>query len=173
MQLWSKDTSEILYKTAISFAKLKGDETIVDAYCGIGTIGLIASDHAKKVISVEKNRDAIRDAFSNAKRNQIKNVDFYNKDAGEFMVELAEQNQKADVVFMDPPRAGSDEVFLTSLLRLAPKRIIYVSCGPESLARDLAFLKKGGYRVEKIQPVDMFPHTFHCEVVCSLQRLER
>ena len=124
--------TEKLYGTAIEYAGLTGKETVLDAYCGIGTIGMIASDKAKRVIGVELNSDAVRDAISNAKRNEIKNIELYNKDAGEFMVQLAEQGEKIDVVFMDPPRAGSDEAFLSSVVKCSPKRIVYVSCNPET-----------------------------------------
>lgn len=162
--------TEHLYGKAIEYAKLTGKEKVVDAYCGIGTIGLIAADKAKEIISVELNKDAVRDAITNAKRNQIKNVQFYNADAGKFMVEMSEQGADVDVVFMDPPRAGSDEAFLSSVVKLAPKRVVYVSCNPETLARDLKYLTKHGYRAEECTPVDMFPWTKHCEVVCTLRK---
>ncbi len=162
--------TETLYGKAIEAAGLTGKETIIDAYCGIGTIGIIASDKAKEVISVELNKDAVRDAISNAKRNDIKNVQFYNADAGEFMVKLAEQKKKVDVVFMDPPRAGSDEAFLSSVVKLAPKKVVYVSCNPETLARDLQYLTKHGYETGKCQPVDMFPFTKHTECVVKLEK---
>lgn len=164
--------TEVLYGKAIEAANLTGEETIIDAYCGIGTIGIIASDKAKEVISVELNKDAVRDAISNAKRNDIKNVQFYNADAGEFMVKLAEQNKKIDVVFMDPPRAGSDEAFLSSVVKLAPKKVVYVSCNPETLARDLKYLTKHGYVAGKCQPVDMFPHTKHTETLVTLKKMQ-
>ena len=189
--------TEILYTKAIEYAGLTGKERIVDAYCGIGTIGLIAASKAKEVISVtlisvELNRDAVRDAVTNAKRNDIKNVQFYNADAGQFMVEMAEyradqkKNQvpdatksgkkatpdgNVDVVFMDPPRAGSDEAFLSSVIRLAPKRVVYISCNPETLARDLKYLTKHGYQAKECQPVDLFPWTKHVETVCLLSKL--
>ena len=162
--------TEVLYGKAIEAAGLTGNETVIDAYCGIGTIGMIASDKAKEVISVELNRDAVRDAIANAKRNQIKNVQFYNADAGKFMVELAEQKKKVDVVFMDPPRAGSDEAFLSSVVKLAPKKVVYVSCNPETLARDLKYLMKHGYETGACQPVDMFPFTKHVEGIVALTR---
>ena len=147
--------TEILYDTAIRYAGLTGKETVIDAYCGIGTISLIAARHAKKVIGVELNKDAVRDARINAKENRIQNAEFRQGDAGEFMVAMADNDQHADVVFMDPPRAGSDEKFLSSLVRLAPDKIIYISCGPESLARDLKYLVKHGYEVKKIQPTEL------------------
>lgn len=163
--------TEILYKKAIDCAGLTGKETVIDAYCGTGTIGLIASKSAKQVIGVELNKDAIRDAITNAKRNDIHNVRFYNQDAGEFMVEMAQKGEHADVVIMDPPRTGSDEAFLSSVVKLAPKRVVYVSCGPESLARDLKYLTKHGYRMKECTPVDMFPFTRHVETVVLLTRV--
>ena len=141
---------------------------MIDAYCGIGTIGIIASKHAKKVISVEQNRDAVRDAIINAKRNQAKNVRFYEADAGEFMTGMAARGERADVVFMDPPRAGSDEAFLSSLVRLSPRRVVYVSCNPETLGRDLKYLTRHGYEAAGCWPVDMFPWTGSIEAVCML-----
>lgn len=162
--------TETLYEKAMEYAELTGKELVVDAYCGIGTIGLIAASRARAVISVESNQDAVRDAIANAKRNQIKNVRFYNADAGKFMTEMAEdQNRETvDVVFMDPPRAGSDEAFLASVVKLKPKRVVYISCNPETLARDLKFLTRHGYRAVECTPVDMFPWTGHIETVCLL-----
>ena len=162
--------TEILYQTAIDYAGLTGKETVIDAYCGIGTIGLIAAKKAGKVIGVELNKDAVKDARINAKENKITNAAFYQGDAGRFMVEMAAKGEKADVVFMDPPRAGSDERFLSSVVKLSPKKVIYFSCNPETLARDLKYLTKHHYKVEKIQPVDMFPFCDHCETVCELVR---
>ena len=163
--------TEKLYRKAISCAKLTGKETVIDAYCGTGTIGLIASSRAKHVIGVELNRDAIKDAISNAKRNHIHNVTFYNEDAGQFMVEMAEKGEHADVVIMDPPRTGSDEAFLSSVVRLAPNKVVYVSCGPETLVRDLKYLTKHGYRMKECTPFDLFPFTKHVETVCLLSKL--
>lgn len=162
--------TEVLYTKAIELAGLTGKETVIDAYCGVGTIGIIASEAAGKVIGVELNSDSVKDATNNAKRNQIKNIDFYNKDAGEFMSQMAAQEQTADVVFMDPPRAGSDEKFLTALSSLAPQKVVYISCNPETLARDLEFLVKKGYGVKRIIPVDMFPHTGHVETLVLLSK---
>lgn len=162
--------TELLYQKAIEYAGLTGKETVIDAYCGTGTIGLIASRSAKKVIGVELNRDAISDAITNAKRNDIHNVRFYHEDAGKFMVDMAARGEKADVVIMDPPRTGSDEAFLSSVIKLAPKKVVYVSCGPETLARDLKYLTKHGYRMEACTPYDMFPFTRHVESVTTLQR---
>ena len=160
--------TEILYNTAMDYAELTGKETVIDAYCGTGTIGLIAARNAKRVIGVELNKDAVKDARINAKENGIKNAEIYAGDAGRFMVDMASKNQKADVVFMDPPRAGSDEKFLSSVIKLGPKRVVYVSCNPETLARDLKYLTGNGYQTVKIQPVDNFPFCDHIETVVKL-----
>ena len=163
--------TEVLYGKAMELAGLTGEETVIDAYCGVGTIGLIASRRAGRVIGVEVNRDAVRDAVANAKRNGIQNARFYCADAGDFMKRMAAEKQPADVLFMDPPRAGSDGAFLSSVLTLCPKRVVYSSCNPETQARDLRTLVRGGYRVRAIQPVDRFPHTNHVETICLLERL--
>lgn len=162
--------TEILYGKAMELAGLTGKETVVDAYCGIGTIGLVAAKNgAKKVIGVELNRDAVQDAIANGKLNQLNNVWFHAGDAGEFLRGMASEGETADVVFMDPPRAGSDETFLASLVSLSPERVVYISCNPETQRRDLRYLTgKGGYQVKTIQPVDMFPHTNHVETVALL-----
>ena len=162
--------TEKLYNKAMEFANLTGKETVIDAYCGIGTIGIVAAKKAKQVIGVEVNRDAVHDAIANAKLNDTKNIRFYCADAGEFMVDMASNGEKADIVFMDPPRAGSDKAFLSSVVTLSPKKIVYISCNPETQARDLSFLVRNGYKVRKIQPVDMFPHTAHVETVALLVR---
>lgn len=164
--------TELLYEKAIQCAKLTGKEKVIDAYCGTGTIGIIASKSAKEVLGVELNKDAIKDAITNAKRNDIKNIRFINDDAGKYMVSLAGKKETADVVIMDPPRSGSDETFLSSVVKLAPKRIVYVSCGPETLARDLKYLTKKGYKVTEATPFDMFPFTAHTEAVCLLEKMD-
>ena len=163
--------TELLYNKAMEYANLTGEEVVVDAYCGTGTIGIVASDHAKQVIGVELNKVAAKDAITNVKRNDCKNVRIYDGDAGKFMVGMAEAGTDVDVVFLDPPRSGSTPEFFDSVCKLAPKRIVYISCGPESLARDLKYLKsKRMYQVEKIALVDLFPWTEHCEAVCLLSR---
>lgn len=161
--------TEILYQKAMELAQLTGKERVIDAYCGIGTIGLIAAKHAGQVIGVELNREAVRDAVDNCKRNGIRNARFFARDAGEFLTAMAASGERADVVFMDPPRSGSSKAFLNSLKILAPERIVYISCGPETLARDLKILADS-YQAGKIQPVDMFPFTGHVEVVVQLFR---
>ena len=177
--------TEKLYNKAIEYAALTGRETVIDAYCGIGTIGLAAAEHAKKVIGVELNQAAVKDAVVNAKINEIRNVDFYRNDAGKFMIQLADAGEKIDVVFMDPPRSGSTETFMEALLRLQPERIVYISCNPETLARDLEYLTgkvqkdvadsgrgresgRKSYRVIEMTPVDMFPYTDNIEMVCLI-----
>ena len=163
--------TEKLYNLAIEAAGLTGKEMVVDAYCGIGTIGIVAASAAKEVIGVELNKDAVRDAVTNAKVNGEKNIRFYNNDAGKFMVQMASQNAHADVVFMDPPRSGSTEEFMDAVAILNPDRVVYVSCNPETLARDLAYFKKKGYRAEKAWAVDQFPMTGHVETVVLLSKL--
>ena len=164
--------TEVLYNKAIEFAGLTGKEKVIDAYCGIGTIGMVAAKHAKSVIGVELNGNAVRDARTNAKENNIKNIEFFKGDAGDFMVKMAAEGAKADVVFMDPPRAGSTQEFMSSVAELAPKKVVYVSCNPATLARDLEFITEIGYEVKRIQPVDMFPFTDHCETVVLLCKEE-
>lgn len=162
--------TEVLYGKAIDFAELKGNETVLDTYCGIGTIGIIAAKRgAGSVVGVELNKDAVKDAVTNARANDMKNIRFYQGDAGEFMEAVADENEKPEVVFMDPPRAGSDEKFLSSLIKMSPKKVVYISCNPETMARDLKYLcENSNYKVQKIQPVDMFPHTAHIETVAMI-----
>ena len=160
--------TEILYQKAVELAGLSGKETVLDAYCGTGTIGMIAADQAGKCMGVELNRDAVRDAIAGAKRNGITNIRFFQADAGDFMEELAQSGEKVDVVLMDPPRTGSSQQFLASLVKLGPQKVVYVSCNPESLARDLKFLCGKGYRMRRGVAVDMFPMTRHVETVALL-----
>ena len=143
---------------------------MLDAYCGTGTIGIIASKKAGKVVGVELNSQAVRDAIKNAKRNGAENVFFECGDAGDYIHLLAQNGEKLDVVMLDPPRAGASVKFLKSLCKMKPKKVVYVSCNPETLARDLRFLTTHGYKTKLIQPVDMFPYTKHIECVCLLTR---
>ena len=165
------DQTEVLYGLAVEAARLTGKEVVLDAYCGIGTIGLTASGRAKQVVGVELNRDAVRDAIGNAKHNNVKNARFFAADATQWITEAAAAGQRADVIFMDPPREGSTPQFIESVARMAPKRVVYVSCNPETMARDLALLTAKGYRAEGFTPVDLFPQTAHCETVCLLSKL--
>ena len=162
--------TEYLYKKAMEFAGLTGKETVIDAYCGIGTIGMTAALKARRVIGVELNKDAVKDAIANAKNNHLENIEFYCNDAGKFMEDYAANNGKADVVFMDPPRSGSSEPFIHALSILKPERSVYISCNPETLARDLELLGKEGYKAVECQPVDMFGWTEHVESVCLLSK---
>lgn len=161
--------TEKLYNKAMCYAGLTGKEVLVDAYCGTGTIGIIAADKAGKVIGVELNGDAVRDARNNARMNQISNIEFCQNDAGKFLVEMAEQKAEVDVVMMDPPRSGSTEAFLDAVATIKPKRVVYVSCNPDTLVRDLKYLTKNGYQVKKCVAVDMFPFTESCEAVVQMQ----
>lgn len=164
--------TEKLYNLAIELAGLTGKETVLDAYCGIGTIGIIASRKAGQVIGVELNQDAVRDAVNNAKLNQISNIRFYCNDAGRFMVNMAERGDRADVVIMDPPRSGSTEEFMDSIKKMGADKLVYISCNPETLARDLRYMKKLGYRVDgNVVGVDMFAETYHVETVALLSKL--
>lgn len=172
--------TELLYKRAIEMAELTGSETILDAYCGTGTIGLVAAkgiegaNHASRVIGVDNVASAITDAKNNAKHNGIENADFICDDAGSYLLELAQdlnsEENALDVLLMDPPRAGASESFLRATCALSPRRIVYISCNPKTQQRDTFFLVKHGYRIKSIQPVDMFPHTSHIETVAVLSR---
>lgn len=163
--------TEKLYSLAMEYLSLKGSETVLDTYCGTGTLGILASRAgAGKVIGVEVNADAVRDAKVNAELNGIENIEFVCGDASEFLMRLADEKQHLDSVIMDPPRAGSTVQFMRSVVALAPDRIVYVSCNPDTLKRDLLYFSKNGYKVRKITPVDMFPHTSHIECVTLLSR---
>lgn len=162
--------TEKLYQKALELADLKGKERVIDAYCGTGTIGIIASKTAKEVIGVELNQDAVRDAVTNAKRNQCNNIQFYCQDAGRFLVEMAEQKEKADVVIMDPPRSGSTEEFMDCVAKLAPEKVVYISCGPDTMVRDLKYFKKLGYIGKQVFGFDLFPFTKHTECVILLSK---
>ena len=162
--------TEVLYRRAIEAAALTGRERVVDAYCGIGTIGMIAAEKAGEVIGVEQNPAAVRDAVRNARENSVKNIRFVAADATAWLQTAAAQKLPVDVLLMDPPRSGSTPEFLSAAVKLAPRRIVYISCCPETQARDLALLQKGGYRVTLLQPVDMFPHTEHIENIAVLER---
>lgn len=164
--------TEKLYAKALEYAGLTGKETVLDAYCGTGTIGILASDRAGKVIGVELNKDAVRDARINAKQNKVDNIVFYQNDAGRFLDGMAQEENKAalDVLFLDPPRSGSDEAFLSSVVRMKPVRVVYISCNPQTLVRDLKYLTGRGYLVKRAVGVDMFPFTESTEAVCLLER---
>ena len=160
--------TEVLYSAAISAAKLTGKERVLDAYCGVGTIGLSAAAHAGSVVGVELNRSAAACAVDNARANHIPNARFRCGDAAAFLDGMAARGEMLDVVFLDPPRAGSTPVFLDALCRVSPPRVVYISCNPETQRRDLDYLVRRGWKVASIQGVDMFPHTEHIETVSLL-----
>ena len=163
-----KEQAEILYEKALAYADLKGGETVIDAYCGTGTISLCLAKKAKRVIGIEIVKSAIEDAKKNAKMNHMENTEFYAADAGKFMPQLYRKGLVPDVIVMDPVRAGCSEEVLKAAAGMNPKRIVYVSCNPATFARDAKILKSEGYEIKEVQPVDMFPQTMHVETVCLL-----
>lgn len=163
-----KEQAEILYEKALAYADLKGGETVIDAYCGTGTISLCLAKKAKRVIGIEIVKSAIEDAKKNAKKNPMENTEFYAADAGKFMPQLYRKGLVPDVIVMDPVRAGCSEEVLKAAAGMNPKRIVYVSCNPATFARDAKILKSEGYEIKEVQPVDMFPQTMHVETVCLL-----
>ena len=179
--------TEKLYRIAIDAAGLSGKEIVLDAYCGIATIGICAAGFCRKVIGAELNPEAVKDALINVRINNADNVTIVNEDAGSFISRLAERETnpvqemdqgqeenspvQPDVIFMDPPRSGSSEEFLKSLCELQPAKVVYISCNPETLARDLEYLTAHGYQMKKAVPVDMFPYTREVEVVSLLQKM--
>lgn len=160
--------AEKLYQRVKEYGEFTKNEIIIDAYSGVGTIGMFMSSDVKKVISVENNKQAHMAAITNSKVNGIKNVIFYNDDATKFINQLAEIKERIDVIIMDPPRTGSTEQFIMSCVKLKPKKIIYVSCGPDTLARDLKLFYKNKYYITKGSCFDMFCFTEHVETVCLL-----
>ena len=160
--------AEKLYQKAIELAGLTGKERVIDAYCGTGTIGLSAAQAAGEVIGIELNKEAVNDAIQNARINKIKNARFFCADASAFMEQMAAEGESADVVIMDPPRSGSTETFLRAAAHMSPQRIVYISCNPETQARDLYVLKDLGYIAQEAWPYDFFPWTGHVETVCCL-----
>ena len=166
----NRTQTEVLYKEALELAKLTGRETVIDAYCGIGTIGLCAAPLVKQVIGVERNPAAVKDAAANARRNKIANARFVCADATEWMAAAAGEGLHPDVVFLDPPRAGSTPECIAAVNKMKPRRVVYVSCDPETLARDVAAFTRLGWRAAKFCPVDLFPQTKHVETVVLLSR---
>lgn len=167
-----KEQAEILYEKALAYADLKGGETVIDAYCGTGTISLCLAKKAKRVIGIEIVKSAIEDAKKNAKMNHMENTEFYAADAGKFMPQLYRKGLVPDVIVMDPVRAGCSEEVLKAAAGMNPKRIVYVSCNPATFARDAKILKSEGYEIKEIQPVDMFPQTMHVETIVLLSKLD-
>ena len=164
--------TEVLYKKALEYADLKGAETVIDAYCGIGTISLFLSQKAKKVYGVEIVGQAIEDAKENAKINGIENVEFILGESETVIPKLYEEGIRTDVIVVDPPRKGCDKKLLEVIAKMAPEKIVYVSCNPSTMARDLKYLTEKGYQVKEIQPVDQFPMTVHVECVVLITRVK-
>ncbi|WP_300696644.1 23S rRNA (uracil(1939)-C(5))-methyltransferase RlmD, partial [uncultured Clostridium sp.] len=159
--------TEVLYNKALEYAELKENDTVFDIYCGIGSISLFLAQKATKVYGIEIVEDAIKDAKINAKLNNLNNVEFYVGKAEEVVPKMYSEGKTANVVVVDPPRKGCDEKVLDTIVSMKPDRVVYVSCNPSTLARDLAYLDERGYKCVEIQPVDMFPHTMHVEC-CAL-----
>jgi 23S rRNA (uracil1939-C5)-methyltransferase len=162
--------TEVLYSKAMEYAALSGDETVFDLYCGIGTISLFLSEKARHVYGVEVVEDAVADARRNSGLNGVSNVEFIAGEAEKAVPELYNRGIRADVVVLDPPRKGCDESLLKLLSEMQPKRIVYVSCNPATLARDLKYLAGNGFKAVEAQPVDMFPWTGHVETVVLMEK---
>ena len=165
--------TEVLYNKALEYANLGENDTVFDIYCGIGTISLFLAQKAKKVYGIEIVEDAIKDAKRNAKINNMDNVEFYVGKAEEVVPKMYKEGKRANVVVVDPPRKGCDEKVLDTIISMQPDRVVYVSCNPSTLARDLAYLNERGYKCHEIQPVDMFPHSVHVECVVLMSRVEK
>ena len=163
--------TEVLYNKALEYANLGENDTVFDIYCGIGTISLFLAQKATKVYGIEIVEDAIKDAKRNAKINNMDNVEFYVGKAEEVVPKMYKEGKRANVVVVDPPRKGCDEKVLDTIVSMEPDRVVYVSCNPSTLARDLAYLNERGYKCHEIQPVDMFPHSVHVENVAWLSRV--
>lgn len=161
--------TEVLYKQALDYAQLTGNERVIDAYCGIGSISLFLAQKAGHVMGVEIVEQAIEDAKRNAELNGFTNTYFEAGPAEEVIPRWYKEGKEADVLVVDPPRKGCDEALLNTIIEQKPKRVVYVSCNPATLARDLRILEDGGYKTQEVQPVDMFPHTTHCEAVAWLE----
>lgn len=162
--------TEVLYNKALEYANLIGDETVFDIYCGIGTISLFLAKKAKKVYGIEVVEKAIEDAKENARINNISNAEFYAGKAEEVFPKLYKEGIKADVIVVDPPRKGCEESVLETIVKMNPSKVVYVSCNPSTLARDLKYLDENGYKTVEVQSVDMFPHTMHVETVVLIEK---
>ena len=166
-QVNSKQT-ELLYKKALELAKPKKTDIMLDAYCGVGTIGIYFSDYVKKVYGVELNKESVKQAIQNAKFNQARNIRFYQNDVLDFMNKKKEELEHINIVLVDPPRSGLEEEFIQSVIEIKPEKVVYISCDPETLARDLKVFEKNGYHISQVQPIDIFPQTSHIESVTLL-----
>lgn len=166
------DQTEVLYQKALSLLDVKGAETVLDTYCGIGTIGMTLAPHVKQVIGVELNKQAVKDAIQNAKRNHIDNIRFIAEDASVYMQNLAKEKRRVDAVIMDPPRSGSTQQFIRACAQLRPESILYISCNPKTQIRDLEMFRATGYGCDTMYLVDLFPQTNHVECICLLTRIQ-
>ena len=164
--------AEVLYAKALEYAELTGSEQAADVYCGIGTISLYLAQKAGSVIGIESVAQAIQDAKENAKANQVDNCTFVAAKAEEWLPKWVKKGNKLDVAIIDPPRKGCEPPALDALITSEAEKIVYVSCNPSTLARDIKYLCENGYRLEKVQPVDLFPQTFHCECVAKLVKIK-
>ena len=164
--------TEVLYSKALELAKLNQDDTIIDAYCGIGTISLFAAQKVKKVYGIEIVEAAVLDARENAKNNNITNAEFLLGKSEDVIKDLISKNVQIDAVIVDPPRKGCEESFLRDLASMGIEKIVYVSCNPATLARDMEIMRDLGYKLNEVQPVDMFPGTYHVEAVALLSKLD-
>ena len=162
-----------LYHKALSLLKINGHETAIDAYCGIGTIGMILSKKVKHVLGVESNKDAVKDAHNNAKMNHLNNIQFICDDASHFMTSLAKDKRKIDILIMDPPRSGSTHEFMDAVKQLKPKQVVYISCDPMTQIRDILYFQKCGYDTKNMYLFDMFPHTKHVESIVLMSRKDK
>jgi 23S rRNA (uracil1939-C5)-methyltransferase len=162
--------TEVLYDKALEYAELDVNKVVYDIYCGIGTISLAAARKSKRVYGIESVRSAIDDAKKNAEKNKIDNADFYCGKAEDVFPKLHKQGIDADIVIVDPPRKGCEKSVLDTIIKMKPEKVVYVSCNPATLARDLKILGDGGYEIAEVQPVDMFPHGTHVETIVCLQR---
>ena len=162
------EQTKVLYDKTLEYAKLNGNETVIDAYCGIGSISLFLAK-SEKVYGVEIVPEAIEDANRNATLNNMTNAEFGVGEAEVVIPKWYKEGVIADTMVVDPPRKGCDEALLNTIIDMKPKRVVYVSCNPATLARDLKVLEEGGYKTQEVQPVDMFPHTTHVECVAWLK----
>lgn len=165
--------TRVLYSTALDYAGLTGKETLLDLYCGTGTMGIIGAKKAKKVYGIEIVEDAIKDAKINAEANDVHNIQFVNADAGKGAQMIIRSKIKVDALIVDPPRKGCSKETLDAIFKIAPKKFVYVSCDPATLARDVKIITENGYTLEKVQPCDMFPQTVHVETVVLMSRKDK
>ncbi len=166
-QVNSKQTA-ILYKKALEIAKPRKDEIMIDAFSGVGTIGILFAEHVKQVYGVESNKDSVKNAIMNSRLNQVHNIRFVNSDASEYLDKLVDDKVSVDIFLVDPPRAGLGKPFMDKIISLKPKKFVYISCNPETFAEDVAYLRESGYNLQNVQPIDMFPQTNHVESVSLL-----